>query len=130
MNYFPLARLPRFLATISFVIYTLSLVSCVNDPLEPIDPTKALLEVYVYGALSLEPRDNILVSVHLTELDAENGTNEVREKRYTDRDGLVTFRNLEPSRQYWVRAKPLVGHSKEETDVLSVGYNYHSIDIL
>jgi hypothetical protein len=118
------------LAVTAMTLYVITLGSCLNDPLEPVDSTKAQLEVYVYGTLSLEPRNNIAVTIHHTEADAEDGINEVKDRRYTDKDGLVMFRNLEPNTTYWVRAKPVVGHSKEETDVLIVGYNHHSIDIL
>ena len=120
----------RLLLTIVALTYCVSLGSCIEEELEPIDPTKAQLEVYVYGTLSLEPRDNITVSVHWTQSDAESGVNEVKPKQKTNDDGIVNFRNLDPGRRYWVRAKPLIGHSKEETRVLSVGYNRHEIDIL
>jgi hypothetical protein len=124
------AQLKYGLHLLALIWLAISSGSCINEELEPIDPTKAQLEVYVYGALSLKPRDNILVSIHTTEQDAQSGSNRVLKARYTNSEGLVNFRNLEPNRHYWVRAKPVVGSSVEETETLDVGHNYHSIDIL
>lgn len=108
----------------------LVLVSGCDDELAPIDPTKAQLQVYVYGSLSGNPRASIEVSIHDSEADAERGKNPVTDKRYTDNYGMVQFRNLEPGVRYWIRAKPLIGDNVEQTDVLVVGDNYHAIDII
>ena len=112
-------------------IFSLLLVfGCINEELEPIDPTKAQLEISVKDILDNDPRADIKVTIHLNEADAESGDNPVLKARYTDGDGLVEFRNLEPGRTYWVRAKPIIGFSKEETEILVIGDNFHEIHIL
>src|SRR5688572_17614174 len=106
-------RPSKFLLTL--VILGTIATSC-NDPLEEIDPSKAQLNIHVFALLTGNPKDNATVSVHLTESDAQNNINLVVEKRFTDIDGNVTFRNLEPGQRYWIRAKVLIDNTVNQTE--------------
>lgn len=95
----------------------------------PIDPNAASLTVYVYGALSQNPREGILVSIHWTEEEAENNDNPVAGRLYTDRNGEVTFHNLPPDERFFVRAKPLLFKTIRETNYLYRGENYIDVPV-
>ncbi len=98
-----------------------------NPELDSINPNLARLEVYVHGSLG-NPKNDALVSIHLTQTDAENNENEVVDSRYTDINGIVNFVNIEPGRSYWIRAKPLTfPRAIEQSEILVVGVNNHDI---
>jgi hypothetical protein len=118
-----------FLRKILLLLAALVVFSC-NDELAEIDPTKAQLNIHVYALITNNPKENATVSVHLTEDDANNNVNPVVEKRFTDNNGDVTFRNLRPDRRYWIRAKVLIDTSVNQTDELEIGENYHEIGTL
>lgn len=106
------------------------IISACNPPLEDINPNMAQLKVYVYGSLG-NPKNDARVSIHLTEADARDNKNPVVDPRYTDPYGYVDFVNIEPNKQYWIRAKPVVyGAAYARTDILVVGKNNASIETL
>ena len=109
------------------IILTLSGCEFYQD--EPIDPNAANLTVYAYGALSQNPRPDILVSVHWTREEAENNENPIDGRRYTDSNGEVTFYNLPPEESYFVRAKPLLFKTIRETTYLYRGENYIDVPV-
>jgi hypothetical protein len=107
------------------------IISSCNPPLDDINPRLSQLKVYVYGSLG-NPKNDARVSIHLTEADARDNTNEVVDARFTDAYGYVDFVNIEPNKQYWIRAKPLAipQSSFGRTDILVVGKNNASIETL
>jgi hypothetical protein len=105
-------------------IFALFLSGCQYGQNEPIDPTKATLEIYIYGTLSSKPRENITITLFNSKEDAQNNVNAVSSKKYTNESGLVQFINLNPNTQYWVRIKPTISYYTELSPVLVVGYNY------
>jgi hypothetical protein len=122
-------RTRLFLRIAAILLMASCVISC-NDPLDEIDPTKAQLNIYVYALITGNPKDNATVSVYLSESDANNNVNKVVDKRFTDTDGNVTFRNLEPGKQYWIRVKVLIDKTINQTDVLVAGENYHEVTTL
>ncbi len=97
-----------------------------NKELDSINPNLAQLEVYVHGVAN--PKNDALVSIHLTQADAENNENAVVDSRYTDNNGIVNFVNIEPGRSYWIRAKPLIyPRVIELSEILVVGMNTHDV---
>lgn len=94
------------------------------------DPMRATLHVYAYGALSGNPRPNITVTLHETQQDAEEGRNALYPSKTTDNNGVTIFYNLPTGRSYWVRAKPLIGRSVRQTDILLRGDNRREMPIL
>ena len=112
-------------SSFSFWRFSFSLSSCeLYDDEEPIDPNGAQLNVYVYGALSQAPRENILVSVHWTREEAEQNINPIAGRKYTNEYGEVKFFNLPPTESYFVRAKPIISRTIRSTSALRVGDNY------
>jgi hypothetical protein len=106
------------------------IISACNPPLDDINPRMAQLKVYVYGSLG-NPKNDARVSIHLTEADAKDNTNAVVSARYTDPYGYVDFVNIEPNKQYWIRAKPVINPAAYgRTDILVVGKNNASIETL
>lgn len=113
-----------------FILFLLvGCISC-NDALDEIDESKAQLSIHVYALLTNNPKESATVTVHVTESDANNNVNEVVKKRFTDNDGNVTFRNLEPGRRYWIRVKVLIDKTISQTAELMVGENYHEVGTL
>lgn len=113
-----------------FFLFFLSLQACElyeDDPY--IDSNAATLTVYVYGALSQNPRSDILVSLHWTEEEAERNENPISRRSYTDEFGEVTFYNLPPDERFYVRAKPLVFKTIRETNYLYRGDNYIDVPV-
>lgn len=110
-------------------VLTAVVISC-NDELDEPDPSKAQLSIHVFALITGNSKENATVSVHLTEADANNNTKPVADKRFTDNDGNVTFRNLEPGKRYWIRAKVLIDKTINQTDELVVGGNYHEVGTL
>jgi hypothetical protein len=104
------------------------IISSCNPPLEDINPNMSQLKVYVYGSLG-NPKNDARVSIHLTKEDAENNKNSVVSPRYTDAYGYVDFVNIEPNKQYWIRAKPkILSAALGRTDILVVGKNNATIE--
>jgi len=101
----------------------------IYDDAAPFDPNAATLTVYVYGALSQNPRPDILVSVHWTREEAENNENPIGGRYYTDEYGEVTFFNLPPDERFYVRAKPLLFRTIRETSLLYRGENYIDVPV-
>jgi hypothetical protein len=119
-----------FLFRIVITLVTAFSISACNPPLEDINPRLSQLKVYVYGSLG-NPKNDAKVSIHLTEDDARNNRNEVVNARYTDAYGYVDFVNIEPNKQYWIRAKPVINPAAfGRTDILVVGKNNASIETL
>lgn len=111
-------------------IFGLSLQGCeLYEDTPVIDPNASNLTVYVYGALSQNPRPDILVSLHWTREEAENNENPIGSRRYTDEYGEVIFYNLPPDERFYVRAKPLVFKTIRETNYLYRGDNYIDVPV-
>lgn len=120
--------IPFFLKT-SILLLSVGVFSC-NDDLDEIDESKAQLHIHVFALLTSNPKENATVTVHLTEADANNNVKAVVKKRFTDNDGNVTFRNLEPGKRYWIRAKVVVDKTVNQTDELVAGDNFHEVGTL
>jgi hypothetical protein len=115
---------------ILFIFFSITLLfSCDGSDPEPIDPTLAQLEVYVFGTLSNEPRDGIRVSLHATEDDAKDGDDELYGRQFTDSEGFADFINVQPGKIYWVRAKPLITRNVKATQFLVAGRNSFEIGV-
>lgn len=118
---------PQYLATgLVFILLFLS-VSCEEIETGYAD---ASLEVYVYGTLSGNPRDNIKVNLYYTESDAELEVNPVTVFQRTDNNGFTTFDGLNSNSRYWVRADALLSKKIKETQTLRAGFNKFDISIL
>lgn len=122
-------KLSKKLLTAIVLLLALALQSCDVYLDEPIDPNAASLTVYVYGALSQNPRANIAVSVHWTREEAESNTNPIAGKVYTNEYGEATFYNLPPDERFYIRAKPVLFKTIRETRYLYRGENYIDIPV-
>lgn len=116
-------------AIIAAIFFSFALSSCDGDQ-DGLNPDLAHLDVYVYGTISKNPREGIIVTLHNTESEADRGVNAVVSSQITNEQGVARFKNLTPGRRYWVRAKALLIKNVEETDLLNKGLNDFDIDIL
>ena len=120
----------KYVFRIGTALMAAFIISACNPPLDDINPRMAQLKVFVYGSLG-NPKNDARVSIHLTEQDAKDFKNEVVDARYTDAYGYVDFVNIEPGKQYWIRAKPVTWQAAYgRTDILVVGKNNASIETL
>lgn len=123
-----MASLQRILLLL-LIIIGLTLQGCEYYDGTPTDPNAATLTVYVYGALSQNPREGILVSLHWTEEEAESNSNPIAGRVYTDSYGEAVFNNLPPDERFYVRAKPILFKTIRETNYLYRGENYIDVPV-
>ncbi len=88
------------------------------------------LEVSVTGTLSGKPRENIKVSVYLTEQEARDRINEITQTQISDSRGIVYFYSLTVGKRYWISADAVLSSKVKETESLKGGLNRFSITIL
>ena len=121
----------QYLTTILAFITILLCGSCEEEGVKKVcgGGYTAILNVYVTGTLSGNPRDNISVGLYYSKSDAEN-EKKVIEFGVTDFQGNVEFECLNPGTRYWVRAEALLSKKIKETQTLKSGYNEFNISIL
>ena len=97
---------------LSLGLFLSLLTSCETEDVEPTGP---YLTVYVKGALSNKPRNDVKVTLYTSELNAENETNPVVSNR-SNSNGNTYFSALE-YRTYWARANTILGTNKTIREV-------------
>ena len=109
----------NFILLLSLGLFLSILTSCEES--EQVNPTGPYLKVYVKGALSNKPRNNVKVTLYISELDAENESSPVVSD-YSNEDGNTYFNRLE-YRTYWARANTILGSNKTIRDVTITSTN-------
>lgn len=110
-------------------IVLLTTISCDEDSVDD-NSQFAVLEVYVSGTLSGNPRSGLRVAVYETEQDAMDEVNALTSAQFTDNEGFALFLDLEPGFRYWVRVDTTLIHNINRSQVLATGFNEMSMTIL